>query len=83
MTIYQTERVNNSYSAWFEIIFGVPQGSVLGLLLFNIFLPDLFSILNKIYIANYVDVNTSYTSSNVNGLIKSLEEASKGLLMAS
>ena len=42
---------------------------------FNIFLADLFFILNKIDIASYADDNTPYTNSNgVNGLIKSLEE---------
>ena len=67
-------------STWFQIIFGVPEGSILGPLLFNIFLADLFFIVNKIDIANYADDNTPYTSSNdVNGLIKSLEEASKEL----
>ena len=77
----QRTRVNNSYSTWFEILFGVPQGSILGPLLFNIFLAGLFFILNKIDIVNYADDNTPYTSSNdVNGLIKSLEEASKELL---
>ena len=47
---------------------------------FNIFLADLFLILNKTDIANYADDNTPYTSSNdVNGLIKKLEEASEEL----
>ena len=73
-------RVNNSYSTWFEILFAVPQGSILGPLLSNIFLADLFFNLNKIDIANYADDNTPYTSSDdVNELIKSLEEASKEL----
>ena len=53
---------------------------MLGPLLFNIFLADLFFILNKVDIANYADNNKSYTSSNdVNRLIMSLEEASKEL----
>ena len=76
----QRTRINNSYSTWFEILFGVPQGSILGPLLFNKFLAGLFIILSEIDIANYADDNTPYTSSNdVNGLVKSLEEASKKL----
>ena len=49
-------------------------------MLFNIFLADLFFILNKSDIANYADVNAPYTSSNdVNRRKKSLEESSKEL----
>ena len=33
----QRIRVNNSYSEWLAVMFGVLQGSILGLLLFNIF----------------------------------------------
>ena len=38
----QRTKVNSSYSSWEEILFGVPQGSILGFLLFNIFLCDMF-----------------------------------------
>ena len=52
----QRARVNNLFIQYMV--------SILGTLLFNIFLADLFLILNKIDIANYTDDNTFYTSSN-------------------
>ena len=45
-------------------------------MLFNIFLADLFFILNKIDIAHYADDDNNVSNDN-NGLIKSLEEGSK------
>ena len=40
----QRTKVNDSYSLWSDILFGVPQSFILGPFLFNIFLSDLFLI---------------------------------------
>ena len=77
----QRVRVNSLYGLRQNILFGVPQGSILGPLLFNTFLTDLFFTSSNTEIANYVDNTTPHAvSDNIYGLLSSLEKSSKDLL---
>ena len=48
-------KINNSFSEWGKILNGIPQGSILCPLHFNIFLNDIFLFLQKCDLANYAD----------------------------
>ena len=77
----QRTKVNLSYNPWEEILFGVPQRSIVGSLLFNIFLCDLFFMMNETGFVNYANDNTPYRTANtIDKVIQSLKHDSVMLL---
>ena len=75
----QKIKINKTFSNWRNILHGVPQGSILGPLLFNVFLCDLFLFIPNIDLVSYADDNTPFAMGSseleVINEIKSLAES--------
>ena len=56
----QRVKVGSSLIEWLEIILGVPQGSIQGLILFNVFINDLLLFIKETNICSFADNTTLY-----------------------
>ena len=55
----QRTKISSSISRLYDIITGVPQGSILGSLLFGIFVNVLLLLIKRFYVCNFADDNSS------------------------
>ena len=77
----QSVRINNVYSSFQEIVSGVPQGSVLGSILFNFYINDLFWFIKQATLYNYADDNTlAFFSKSLPDLVNVLENEADSAL---
>ena len=73
----QRTKVQSKYSSLPDTLEGVPQGSILGPLLLNIFLYNLFIIINTTYFASCPEDKRPYVIKNNNKSLTSARDSFK------
>ena len=77
----QCVKINNISSDFLDIISGVPQSSIAGPILFNVFINDFFYFIRNASVHNFADDNTITSfAKSVTNLIKILEDESKAAI---
>ena len=72
---WQRTKINRTFSSWPSLLKGVTKGSVLGPILFNIFLNDLFLVL-KDTVCNFADTSPHACDINLDEILMRLEHDS-------
>ena len=56
----QRVKIGSNFNSYLEILRGIPQGSILGPILFNLFINDLMFFIKEIKVCNFADDTTIY-----------------------
>ena len=71
----QRTKINSSYSSFAEILFGIPQRSIIGPLLFNAYICDFFYDIDDLDFASFSDDDTPYSClSDMISILEQLKE---------